>query len=148
MPGVVRRVFVNQKVTSCLGSSAFAMMCGMAILFYLLFGVGVGILSGMIGIGGGIIIVPSLVYFAHMSQHKAQGTSLAALLLPIGILAAYEYYKAGNMDIRAGLLIALGFAVGGYFGGLWAQHIPELMLRRTFAVVLFLVSLKMFFQGR
>ena len=120
----------------------------MVIFVYLIFGVAVGILSGLIGIGGGIIIVPSLVYFAHMSQHKAQGTSLAALVLPIGILAAYEYYKAGNMDIKAGLLIALGFALGGYFGGLWAQHIPELMLRKVFAVVLFLVSLKMFFQGK
>jgi uncharacterized membrane protein YfcA len=123
-------------------------MSAMNILFYLIFGIAVGILSGMIGIGGGIIIVPSLVYFAHMSQHKAQGTSLGALVLPIGILAAYKYYQAGNMDIRAALLIALGFALGGYFGGLWAQHIQELMLRRTFAVVLFLVSLKMFFQGR
>lgn len=120
----------------------------MVIFFYLIFGVAVGILSGMIGIGGGIIIVPSLVYFAHMSQHKAQGTSLGALVLPIGILAAWEYYKAGNMDIKAGLLIALGFALGGYFGGLWAQHIPELMLRKVFAVVLFLVSIKMFFQGK
>ena len=120
----------------------------MVIFVYLIFGVAVGILSGLIGIGGGIIIVPSLVYFAHMSQHKAQGTSLAALVLPIGILAAYEYYKAGNMDIKAGLLIALGFGLGGYFGGLWAQHIPELMLRKVFAVVLFLISLKMFFQGK
>lgn len=120
----------------------------MIILSYLLLGVAVGILSGMIGIGGGIIIVPALVYFAHMSQHKAQGTSLAALILPIGILAAYEYYKAGNMDIKAGLLIAAGFALGGYFGGLWAQQIPDVILRKVFAVVLFLVSIKMFFQGR
>jgi len=124
------------------------MMCGMIILFYLLFGVAVGILSGMIGIAAASSSVPSLVYFAHMSQHKAQGTSLAALLLPIGILAAWEYYKAGNMDIRAGLLIALGFAVGGYFGGLWAQHIPNSCWRRTLPWCCFLVSLKMFFQGR
>jgi uncharacterized membrane protein YfcA len=120
----------------------------MIILSYLLLGVAVGVLSGMIGIGGGIIIVPSLVYFAHMSQHKAQGTSLAALILPIGIFAAYEYFKAGNMDIKAGLLIAAGFALGGYFGGLWAQQIPDFALRKVFAVILFLVSVKMFFQGR
>src|SRR5438045_2672415 len=120
----------------------------MSIVLYLLFGVAVGILSGMIGIGGGIIIVPSLVYFAHMSQHKAQGTSLAALLLPIGILAAYEYYKAGNMDIKAGLLIALGFAVGGYFCGLWAQQIPEVMLRKVVVVVMLLVYIYILFHAR
>jgi uncharacterized membrane protein YfcA len=92
---------------------------------YILLGLLVGVLSGIVGLGGGIMIVPALVYFFHMSQHKAQGTSLAALLAPVGALAFWEYYKAGNVDVKAGLLIALGFLFGGYFGGLWAHQIPE-----------------------
>jgi hypothetical protein len=82
---------------------------------YILLGLVVGVISGIVGIGGGILIIPALVYFFHMSQHKAQGTSLTALLAPIGALAFWEYYKAGNVDLKAGLLIALGFLVGGLF---------------------------------
>jgi uncharacterized membrane protein YfcA len=96
------------------------------IFLYLLLGLLVGTLSGIVGIGGDILIVPVLFYFFHMSQHKAQGTSLAALLAPVGALAFWEYYRAGNVDLKAGLLIAAGFLVGGYFGGPWAQEIPEL----------------------
>src|SRR5713226_7017372 len=98
------------------------------IWLYLALGVAVGILSGMIGIGGGILIVPALVYFFSMSQHRAQGTSLGTLLLPIGLFAFLDYYRAGNADIKAMLLIALGFAVGGYFGGAWAQHVSGVVL--------------------
>ena len=109
---------------------------------YLLLGLIVGVFSGMVGIGGGILIVPALIYFFHMDQHKAQGTSLGALLAPIGILAFWEYYKAGNANLTAALLIALGFLVGGYFGGMWVQHIPVVMLRRGFGVVLVLIGLQ------
>ena len=116
------------------------------ILPLLLLGFLAGILSGIIGIGGGIVIVPALIYMMGFSQHKAQGTSLGALLLPIGILAAWEYYKAGNIDIKAALLVAAGFAIGGWLGGMWAQQIPELMLRRVFATVLILVGIKMMLQ--
>ena len=115
----------------------------MMTLLFLLLGVAVGILSGVIGIGGGILIIPVLVYAFHMSQHKAQGTSLGALLLPIGLFAFLEYYRAGNVDVRAAIAIAVGFLVGGYFGGVWAQHISDLALRRGFAVVLILVAVKM-----
>jgi hypothetical protein len=110
---------------------------------YLLLGLVVGALSGIVGIGGGIMISPALVYFFHMSQHKAQGTSLAALLAPIGALAFWEYYKAGNVDLKAGLLIALGFLVGGYFGGLWAQHLPEVVLRRVFGTLLAIIGIQL-----
>src|SRR5438445_9566976 len=113
------------------------------IWLYLALGIAVGILSGMIGIGGGILIVPVLVYFCHMTQHRAQGTSLGALLLPIGLFAFLEYYRAGNVDVKAALLIALGFAIGGYFGGAWAQHVSDAVLRRTFGAVLVVVGLKM-----
>jgi len=114
----------------------------MSLLFVLL-GMAVGILSGVIGIGGGILIVPLLVYAFHMTQHKAQGTSLGALLLPIGLFAFWEYYRAGNVDVRAAIAIAVGFLVGGYFGGAWAQHLSDLALRRGFAVVLILIAVKM-----
>ena len=112
-------------------------------LLFLLLGMAVGILSGVIGIGGGILIVPVLVYAFHMTQHKAQGTSLGALLLPIGLFAFLQYYRAGNVDVRAAIAIAIGFLVGGYFGGAWAQHISDLALRRGFAIVLILVAVKM-----
>ena len=111
--------------------------------FFLVLGLLVGVLSGIIGIGGGIFIVPCLVYFAHMSQHRAQGTSLGALLAPIGIFAFWEYHKAGNVDVRGAFLIAAGFALGAWVGGRFAQNIPDLMLKRTFAVVLMVVGLQM-----
>jgi len=118
----------------------------MLLFFYALLGLAAGILSGLIGIGGGILIVPVLTLFFHFSQHKAQGTSLAALLLPIGIFAFWEYYKAGNVDLKAAALIVVGFAIGGYFGGVWAQQIPEAAMRKVFASVLFLVSIRLFFK--
>jgi uncharacterized membrane protein YfcA len=110
---------------------------------YLLLGLAVGVISGVVGTGGGVLIVPALVYFFHMSQHKAQGTSLGALLAPIGILAFWEYRKAGNVDLTAALIIALGFAVGGYFGGLWAQHLSEPVLRRVLGVLMLLVGARL-----
>ena len=110
---------------------------------YILLGLVVGVLSGVVGIGGGIMIIPVLVYFFHMSQHKAQGTSLAALLAPIGALAFWEYYKAGNVDLKAGLLIALGFLIGGYFGGVCAQHLPEVVLRRVFGTLLAIIGIQL-----
>jgi len=116
------------------------------IWLYLVLGVAVGIVSGMIGIGGGILIVPALVYFFHMSQHRAQGTSLGTLLAPIGILGFLVYYRAGNVDVKAAVMIAIGFALGGYFGGVWAQHVPEVVLRRAFGIVLLVAGLKMLLQ--
>jgi hypothetical protein len=113
---------------------------------YILLGLMVGVLSGIVGIGGGIMIVPALVYLFHMTQHKAQGTSIAALLAPAGALAFWEYYKAGNVDIKAGALIALGFLVGGYFGGLWAQHLSELVLRRVFGTLLVIIGIRLLLQ--
>jgi len=116
------------------------------ILISLVLGFVTGILSGLVGIGGGIIIIPALVYGFHMSQRRAQGTSLGVLLAPIGILAFIEYYKAGNVDVRMALLIALGFFFGAYFGGSWAQHIPQNILRKMFAILLAVTAAKMFFQ--
>ena len=118
----------------------------MTILISLALGFVTGILSGIVGIGGGIIIIPALIYGFHMTQRQAQGTSLGALLAPIGLLAFLEYYKAGNVDVKMALLIALGFFFGGYFGGMWAQQIPQHILRKLFAVLLTVTAAKMFFQ--
>src|SRR5208283_2050791 len=105
----------------------------------LLVGVVVGMVSGVVGIGGGILFVPALVWLAGMDQHRAQGTSLGALLAPVGILAFLEYYRKGNADLRVAALLGAGFLVGGYFGALGAQHIPEVWLRRVFALTLIAV---------
>ena len=113
---------------------------------FLLIGLVVGMVSGVVGIGGGILFVPALVWLAGMDQHKAQGTSLGALLAPIGILAFMEYYRKGNADLRVALLLAVGFLVGGYFGAVGAQHISELWLRRIFALTLVVLGGRMFFS--
>ncbi|HXZ28342.1 MAG TPA: sulfite exporter TauE/SafE family protein [Terriglobales bacterium] len=118
----------------------------MNILLGLLVGVLIGVFSGLVGVGGGIILVPILIYAFHMDQHQAQGTSLAMLLPPTGLLAFLNYYKAGHADVKLGLLIAAGVFVGGYFGGEWAQHTPQEVMRKVFAVVLAGVAVKMFLQ--
>ncbi len=109
----------------------------------LLLGVFIGIISGLVGIGGGALLVPILVLFYGMSQHKAQGTSLGALLLPIGIFAFWRYWKDGNVDLRLAILVAVGFAVGGWIGGGWAQHLSDLTLRRGFAALLIIIAVKL-----
>jgi uncharacterized membrane protein YfcA len=111
----------------------------------LLIGLVVGAFSGVVGIGGGILFVPALVWLLGMNQYKAQGTSLGALLAPVGILAFLEYYRNGQADLRVALLLALGFIVGGYFGAVVAIDIPELWLRRIFAVTLVAIGGRMFF---
>ncbi len=110
-----------------------------------LVGVLVGLVSGVVGIGGGILFVPALVWLLGMSQHKAQGTSLGALLAPVGILAFLEYYRKGNADLRVAALLAVGFLAGGYFGAMGAQQIPEVWLRRIFAVTLIAVGGRLLF---
>ena len=111
----------------------------------LLLGFAVGAFSGVVGIGGGILFVPALVWLLKMDQYKAQGTSLGALLAPVGILAFLEYYRKGHADLRVALLLAVGFTVGGYFGAAAAIDVPEVWLRRIFAVTLVVVGGRMFF---
>jgi uncharacterized membrane protein YfcA len=112
----------------------------------LLVGLLVGVFSGVVGIGGGILLVPALLWLAGMSQLKAQGTSLGALLAPVGIFAFLEYYRKGNADLKVALLLAAGFLIGGYFGAVGAQHIPDLWLRRIFAVTMIAVGGKLLFS--
>lgn len=116
------------------------------ILIAILIGLGTGIVSGLIGLGGGVFIVPALVYVFKMSQHRAQGTSLATLLLPIGLFGFLEYYKQGHVDVRVAAWVALGFALGVFVGGRWAQVLSDVVLRRAFAVVLVVVAARMWFE--
>ena len=112
-------------------------------LLYLLIGLVVGILSGMLGIGGGVLIVPILVFFCHYGQRQAQGTSLGMLLPPIGLLAVYTYHKAGYVDLRISMYMALGFLIGGLFGANLATLMDASNLRRLFGLFMLFVSLKM-----
>lgn len=113
------------------------------ILLYLLLGLVAGIFSGLIGIGGGIIIVPALVFLFGLSQHQAQGTTLALLVPPIGLLAAWTYYKEGYVDLRIASLICLGFFLGGLLGAKLATGLSNSVLEKLFGTALLLVSLKM-----
>ena len=105
-----------------------------------------GTLSGLTGLGGGFIMVPLLVYLFGMSQHSAQGTSLAVLLPPLGLLAFMQYYRNGHVDVRIAVLVAIGFFFGGYLGGSSAQLISGPVLRKGFAVVMAMIALDMFFR--
>jgi len=117
----------------------------MNALSFVFLGLVIGVLSGMVGVGGGIILIPALVYFYGFSQHMAQGTSTAMLLPPIGILAAYTYYKHGYVDVRATALLCAGFVIGGLFGAKIAVHLSHDVLKRGFGVLLMLISLRMIF---
>jgi uncharacterized membrane protein YfcA len=115
------------------------------IVYYLLLGLVAGILSGLIGIGGGIIIIPALVLLFGFSQHQAQGTTLALMVPPIGILAALTYYKQGYVNLKVALLIALGFFLGGLIGAKLACSLSTAVLKKLFGVALLLVGLRMIF---
>ncbi|HOW15778.1 sulfite exporter TauE/SafE family protein [Methanosarcina sp.] len=115
------------------------------IIAYLIIGIVAGILSGLFGIGGGVIIIPSLVFLAGFSQLKAQGTSLVALLPPVGILAFYEYYKRGNTDLYAGIIICLAMVIGAKFGAQFANSLPLDVLRKAFGIFVILIGIKTFF---
>jgi len=117
----------------------------MSIFYTLLLGLVAGIFSGLIGIGGAIIIIPALVLFFGLSQHTAQGTTLALMVPPIGLLAAWMYYKEGFVDLKMAGLICLGFVVGGLVGARFATGIPDDILRRIFGVILLVASLRMIF---
>jgi len=115
------------------------------ILLYLLLGLVAGVLSGLIGIGGGLIIIPALVFLFGLSQHQAQGTTLALMVPPIGILAAWEYYKQGYVDLKIAAFICLGFFFGGWLGAKLATSVSTIVLEKIFGAALFLIALKMMF---
>jgi len=113
------------------------------LLILIAIGIITGAMAGMLGIGGAIIMIPALVYFMGFSQQMAQGTSLAVMLPPIGILAAYNYYKAGQVDIKFALILAVTFLIGSFFGSKFALTLPQATLKRIFGILLLLVAAKM-----
>ncbi|MEY3902698.1 MAG: hypothetical protein RL189_2004 [Pseudomonadota bacterium] len=113
-----------------------------SILTLLGIGLAAGTLSGLVGIGGGLVIVPLLVMLGGMQQISAQGTSIGALILPVGIFAALKYYKAGNLDVRSSLYIALAMAAGAYLGASIALQLPQDTLKKIFGIVLVSAGLK------
>lgn len=118
------------------------------IITLVIIGLVSGIISGLVGIGGGIVIMPALVFFLGFSQKLAQGTSLGILLLPIGILAVLQFYKAGFVNIPAVLGVAAGFIVGGYFGSKIALSLPQDTVRKIFAIFILVIALKMIFLDK
>ncbi len=112
-------------------------------LLLLAIGLGAGVLSGIFGIGGGIVIVPALLYLAKMTPQQASGTSLGALLLPVGALGAWTYYKAGQMQWKASMLLAIGLFFGAWIGAQVATSLDATMLKRGFAVLLVGMAVKL-----
>ena len=117
-----------------------------ALLTLLLIGVAAGLLSGFIGIGGGLLIVPALMYFTGLSQMAAQGTGLALMLPPIGALAVMNYWKAGEVDIRAAAVMVVAFMIGGHFGSRIALAMDPLKVRLAFGTVMLFVAVRMIIQ--
>src|ERR1039458_9009839 len=113
------------------------------LLAYVALGFASGAISGLIGIGGGIVIVPALGFLFGFSQHQAQGPTLALLVPPIGILAAWTYYKQGYVDLKIAGLICLGFLFGGLLGARYATALSDVFLRRIFGTALLLIAVKM-----
>lgn len=115
-------------------------------LTLVLLGITSGILSGLLGIGGGVIVIPTLVYFLGFSQKMAQGTALAAMIPPIGLLATMAYWQRGEVNLKASIFIALVFFLGGWLGGFYAQQVSNLILRRSFALLLLLTAINLWFN--
>jgi hypothetical protein len=116
------------------------------IILYVVLGLAAGVLSGLLGIGGGIIIIPALIFLFGLSQQQAQGTTLALMVPPIGILAAWIYYKQGYVDLKIAAFVCLGFFVGGFFGAKLATALPTEILQKVFGVALLLTALYMIFR--
>jgi uncharacterized membrane protein YfcA len=110
-------------------------------------GLAAGVLSGFVGVGGGVIIVPALVYFLSASQHEAQGTSLFILLMPIGFLAVYNYWKADQINWSYGAFIAMAFVIGGYFGSKLSLKLSPGLVKLVFGLIMIFVSIKMITSG-
>lgn len=113
------------------------------VILILLIGLAAGVLSGLVGVGGGLIIVPALIFFLGFNQHQAQGTSLGLLLLPVGILAVINYYNKGNVDVKVVAIMSVAFIAGGWLGSKLALRLPEDTVKKIFAVFLFYSAFKL-----
>jgi len=117
----------------------------LTIIILIVIGVAAGMLSGIAGVGGGVIIIPALIFLLGMTQFEAQGTSLAMMIPPIGILAAFNYYKDGYINWKYAAILAVFFFIGGYFGSKFALTIPQNIVKKSFAIFIILVGVKMLF---
>ncbi len=115
----------------------------MNVVLYVVLGIVAGIFSGIFGIGGGTILIPALVFIFGLTQHQAQGTTLAIMVPPIGLLAALRYYYSGNVKIGMAGFICLGFFIGGLLGANLIQGLPDALLKRLFGIFLLFISLRM-----
>lgn len=113
------------------------------VITLLLIGLAAGVLSGLVGVGGGLIIVPALVFFLGYTQHQAQGTSLGLLLLPVGILAVMNYYNKGQIDVKVVMVMSIAFVLGGWLGSKLALRLPEDAVKKIFAIFLFYSAFKL-----
>ena len=116
------------------------------IVSILAIGLTAGFLSGSLGIGGAIVVVPSLVFFMGLTMHQAQGTSLALMTIPVMFVAAFNYYKAGNVNFKYAAIMAITFIVGGYLGSKLSLYLPETALRKMFGVIIIFIALKLIFS--
>ncbi len=119
----------------------------MEYISFVILGIVAGILSGFFGIGGGIVIIPALILFFGMDQHTAQGTSLGALLLPVGLLAFLEYYRNGHVHVKGAFLIAFGLFLGAFLGAYIANKLSSAVLSKLFAIFLMAVALRILMKG-
>ncbi len=118
-------------------------MDAMTLIILISIGLAAGVLGGMVGLGGGIIIIPALIMLLGLGQKEAQGTSVAIMLPPIGILAVLNYYKAGYVNVKFALVIALAFILGGWFGSKIAIAMPDVIMKKVFAVIMIVIAIKM-----
>ena len=117
------------------------------IISLIIIGLIAGLLSGVMGVGGGVVMIPLMIFFLGFSQHQAQGTSLAVLAVPVTMLAAYTYYQEGHVNWRYAAVIAVFFVVGGYFGSKIAINVDQRMLKKIFAIILIIIAIKMLFDN-
>lgn len=115
------------------------------IIILVIIGIAAGIFSGLIGVGGGLIMIPLFVLFIGLNQHEAQGLSLAVMLPPVTLLAALNYHQAGAINWKMALIVSSFFIIGGYFGSKFALKIDQQILRKVFGIVILIVALKMIF---
>ncbi len=113
------------------------------VITLLLIGLAAGVLSGLVGVGGGLIIVPALIFFLGYTQHQAQGTSLGLLLLPVGILAVMNYYNKGQIDVKVVVVMSIAFVLGGWLGSKLALRLPADSVKKIFAIFLFYTAFKL-----
>lgn len=117
------------------------------LIILIIVGLMAGVLSGFVGIGGGVVIVPALIYFLSLNQLQAQGVTLAVLVMPVGILGVMNYYKAGNVNFNYALIIAVGFVVGSYFGSKYALKLPDYKVKFIFALLMIYMGLSMLWKS-